>query len=131
MQTRYYTPSSIKRILKGLTHPTQSLLSLPAVTSTPSSPFASLPTDIANPSINSSSGLGFPQPMKTFRYRLPDPAGRKDLEYYRDPAHRGYLSYQLQGGQSPSLFFKRPGQVWEAPQKAVNTGAQKGENKIF
>ena len=40
---------------------------------------------------------------------LPDPAGRKDIEYYRDPAHRGYLSYQLEEGQGPSLFWKTPG----------------------
>ncbi|KAG5925640.1 hypothetical protein E4U42_004114 [Claviceps africana] len=45
-----------------------------------------------------------------FRYRLPDPTSREDLEYYRDPAHRGYLSYQLAPGQSPSLYFKVPGE---------------------
>ncbi|KJZ76851.1 hypothetical protein HIM_03728 [Hirsutella minnesotensis 3608] len=44
-----------------------------------------------------------------FRYRLPDPTSREDIEYYRDPAHRGYLSHQLQPGESPSLYFKVPG----------------------
>lgn len=44
-----------------------------------------------------------------FRYRLPDPVNRWDIEYYRDPAHRGYLSHQLQPGQSPSLYFGVPG----------------------
>ncbi|PTB65048.1 hypothetical protein BBK36DRAFT_1169827 [Trichoderma citrinoviride] len=44
-----------------------------------------------------------------FRYRLPDPTSRADIEYYRDPAHRGYLSHQLAPGQSPSLYFRVPG----------------------
>lgn len=41
-------------------------------------------------------------------YRLPDPTGRWEMEYYRDPAHRGYLSHMLQPGESPSLYFKVP-----------------------
>lgn len=44
-----------------------------------------------------------------FRYRLPDPTSREDIEYYRDPAHRGYLSHQLAPGESPSLYFRVPG----------------------
>lgn len=44
-----------------------------------------------------------------FRYRLPDPTSRADIEYYRDPAHRGYLSHQVAPGQSPSLYFRVPG----------------------
>ena len=43
-----------------------------------------------------------------YKYRLPDATGRKDIEYYRDPAHRGYLAYQVKRGQSPSLYFKPP-----------------------
>lgn len=42
-------------------------------------------------------------------YRLPDATGREDIEYYRDPAHRGYLSHKLKPGESPSLYFKVPG----------------------
>ena len=41
-------------------------------------------------------------------YRLPDPTSRFDIEYYRDPMHRGYLSKQLMPGQSPSLFHRVP-----------------------
>lgn len=48
--------------------------------------------------------------LAPFRYRLPDPTSRHDIEYYRDPAHRGYLSHQLAPGQSPSLYFKVPGE---------------------
>ncbi|PHH61616.1 hypothetical protein CDD81_8131 [Ophiocordyceps australis] len=43
-----------------------------------------------------------------FKSRLPDPTSREDIEYYRDPAHRGYLSGQLKPGESPSLYFKVP-----------------------
>lgn len=43
-----------------------------------------------------------------FRYRLPDPTKRRDIEYYRDPEHRGYLSHLLKPLESPSLFFRSP-----------------------
>lgn len=90
--TRYYTPFAIQRILRGKTHPTDSLLS----------------RNIDQG--NSLSGGG-----KSFVYRLPDPASRTDIEYYRDPARRGYLSYQLEEGEDPSLFFKAPSP--EGPRK--------------
>ncbi|KAF3351778.1 hypothetical protein VdG2_00149 [Verticillium dahliae VDG2] len=43
-----------------------------------------------------------------FLRRLPDPTSRREIEYYRDPAHRGYLSHLLKPGESPSLYFKVP-----------------------
>ncbi|RCI16736.1 hypothetical protein L249_2499 [Ophiocordyceps polyrhachis-furcata BCC 54312] len=43
-----------------------------------------------------------------FKYRLPDATSRRDIEYYRDPAHRGYLSHQLKPGESPSLYWDVP-----------------------
>ena len=46
---------------------------------------------------------------KRYRFRLPDPTSRKDLEYYRDSAHRGYLSHLVAEGHGPSLFFRTPG----------------------
>jgi len=97
--TRYYTKTAITRIRNGLTHPYTSLLSQ---------------------SIDDSS--------KQYRYRLPDPASRKDLEYYRDSAHRGYLSYQVQEGHSPSLFFKTPG-AGTVRKKTTKKAA--GENRIW
>lgn len=48
------------------------------------------------------------QMLVVWQNRLPDPVSRKTIEYYRDPAHRGYLSYQVGQGQGPSLFFKTP-----------------------
>lgn len=53
-----------------------------------------------------------------FLQRLPDPTSRKDIQYYRDPAHRGYLSYQVQEGEGPSLFHKPPKQITKAEAKA-------------
>lgn len=92
--TRYYTPSSVIRILQGKTDPINSLLSQPN-------------TRLHMPKFTS-NGIVKPEPKKVWQNRLPDPAGRKAIEYYRDPAHRGYLSYQVAEGQGPSLFFKAP-----------------------
>jgi large subunit ribosomal protein L15 len=98
--TRYYTKPSITRIMNGLTHPYTSLLSQS--------------TDDTH---------------KFFRYRLPDPASRKDIEYYRDPAHRGYLSYQVAEGHGPSLFFKTPGATTGPVKKKARKAV--GENKVW
>ncbi|KAI0103888.1 hypothetical protein GGR51DRAFT_549820 [Nemania sp. FL0031] len=85
--TRYYTKQAIKRLVEGksinTSHP--------------------LPT-----------GAEHVEPVlkevrqKGFFYRLPDPTSRSEMEYYRDPAHRGYLSHTLQPGESPSLYFTVP-----------------------
>lgn len=70
-----------------------------------------------------------------FKYRLPDPTSRKDIEYYRDPAHRGYLSYLVGEGQGPSLFFKTPGTGRvDTRKKVTSKGGKsivKGENRIW
>jgi large subunit ribosomal protein L15 len=71
---------ALKRVKQGLSHPFLSLMS-----------------------------KAEDESWQEYKYRLPDPAGRTDIEYYRDPAHRGYLSWQLQAGQGPSLFWKTPG----------------------
>lgn len=85
IQTRFYNKFAIRRIKAGLMDPIYSRLSPP------------LPVDAKA------------EPRPKYPYRLPDPASRKELEYYRDPAHRGYLSYMLEDGQGPSLFWKTPG----------------------
>lgn len=86
--TRYYTKDSIRRLVKGLSD--NSRTPLPVGKEYVAQELAKL-----------RSG--------PFKYRLPDPVNRWDIEYYRDPAHRGYLSYQLQPGESPSLYFRVPG----------------------
>lgn len=50
-------------------------------------------------------------------YRLPDPTSRWDMEYYRDPAHRGYLSSQVREGETPSLFWKVPSQRYRTKEE--------------
>ncbi|CAJ2506796.1 Uu.00g079820.m01.CDS01 [Anthostomella pinea] len=85
--TRYYTKQSIKRLVLG----------------------KSVNSDVPLP-----TGPEHVEPVleavrqKAFTYRLPDPTSRWDIEYYRDPAHRGYMSHTLQPGESPSLFFRVP-----------------------
>ncbi|KAH7041338.1 ribosomal protein L18e/L15P [Microdochium trichocladiopsis] len=85
--TRYYTKASITRLVQG----------------------KSINTDLPLP-----VGPEHVEPVLEkvrqggFFYRLPDPTSRWDIEYYRDPAHRGYLSHQLQPGESPSLYFRVP-----------------------
>lgn len=98
--TRFYTPFSIQRILRGRTHPINSILSQPPTLE------------------NAAAGGG-----KEFMYRLPDPTSRKDIEYYRDPAHRGYLSHQLKKGQDPSLFYKPQRTKKHLKQKKVKSDA--------
>ncbi|KAI1361593.1 ribosomal protein L18e/L15P [Xylaria arbuscula] len=85
--TRYYTKQAIRRLVEGKSVNT----SLP------------LPTgpEHVEPVLEAVRQRGF-------FYRLPDPTSRREIEYYRDPAHRGYLSHTLQPGESPSLYFKVP-----------------------
>jgi large subunit ribosomal protein L15 len=68
-----------------------------------------------------------------YKYRLPDATARKDIEYYRDPAHRGYLAYMMKQGESPSLFFKPPGEVKDRKKQSARRVAAKAsaDNKLF
>jgi large subunit ribosomal protein L15 len=102
--TRFYTKPAIKRLLKG-----ESISSFLPLVSQPASDAADRP----------------------FTYRLPDPTSRKDIEYYRDPAHRGYLSHLLEEGQGPSLFFRTPGTGIVRKRKVKAGGLVKGENRIW
>ncbi|RBR20701.1 uncharacterized protein FIESC28_05218 [Fusarium coffeatum] len=86
--TRYYTKLAIKRLLTGESVNTDK----------------PLPQGAEHVDTVLATARAAP-----FRYRLPDPTSREDIEYYRDPAHRGYLSHQLAPGESPSLYFKVPG----------------------
>lgn len=100
--TRYYTRQSIRRLVEG----------------------KSVNTDLPLPVGAEHVGPVLEQVrQRGFFYRLPDPTSRWDIEYYRDPAHRGYLSHLLKPGESPSLFFRVP------PSKLVKTKKQKTEKK--
>lgn len=88
--TRYYTKDSISRLLKG-----QSVNTVE-------------PLPVGEEHVERVLQEARESP---FLYRLPDPTSRWHIEYYRDPAHRGYLSHQLKPGESPSLYFKVPSEV--------------------
>lgn len=111
--TRYYTRASLQRILRGLTHPTLSNQSAEIAMGKTETPVEDTTRAVlaqeSRLQLQSSKLLG-PSP-RAYRYRLTDPASRKDIEYYRDPAHRGYMSWQLKEGEGPSLFFKSPEQI--------------------
>lgn len=85
--TRHFTRQALRRICKG-----ESDLSTEPMAIGPEHVEAAVKQARTNP----------------FRYRLPEPVSRRAIEYYRDPAHRGYLSHQVQPGESPSLFHKVP-----------------------
>ncbi|KAG9237739.1 ribosomal protein L18e/L15P [Amylocarpus encephaloides] len=111
--TRYYTKQSIKRLLKS-----ESESSFTPLSQTFSKAEAA--------SLTGSAGAAMP-----FTYRLPDPTSRKDLEYYRDPAHRGYLSHMLGKGQGPSLFFKAPGLGVKKRVKKVGADQAAEKNRLW
>ena len=100
IMTRYYTAASIRRILRGESDANTPLPNtFPALATT---------TTTTTTSSSGNSSQKKRKPETTFRYRVPDPSSRKDIEYYRDPAHRGYLSHLVPAGEGPSLFFKVP-----------------------
>jgi large subunit ribosomal protein L15 len=113
--TRYYTKHSIRRLLRGESE----------------SSFLPLGMDSA-PEATAESESPILSAVRGFKYRLPDPTSRKDIEYYRDPAHRGYLSHLVEEGQGPSLFFKVPGTGAARKKKVVKAGGMaKGENRLW
>ncbi|KOC11908.1 putative oxidoreductase [Aspergillus flavus AF70] len=96
--TRFYTKSAIARIMRREMHPFVS---------------TAWTKESGSEGLNNAEGaenLTESAIMKEmgFQYRLPDPTKRKDIEYYRDPAHRGYLSHLLKPMEGPSLFFRSP-----------------------
>lgn len=103
IMTRYYTKESIRRLVAGKS--VNTALPLP------------VGAEHVEPVLDQMRKKGF-------SYRLPDPTSREDIEYYRDPAHRGYLSHQLSPGESPSLFFRVP------PSKIAKQKKQKSEKKL-
>lgn len=86
--TRFYSEFAVKKILKGEMDPIHSQQS-------------KIQIQGGEPEVQGAS-------TTPYRYRLPDPVRRKDLEYYRDAAKRGYLSHTVKEGHGPSLYFKNP-----------------------
>lgn len=112
--TRFYTRKTITRVVKNETHPFVSVAWTAASGSEALHKAAGLPADLTEASILKKMG---------FRYRLSDPTHRRDIEYYRDPAHRGYLSHLLDRLEGPSLFFR-------SPELRKSTASVKKEKKL-
>ncbi|KAI1373008.1 hypothetical protein F4677DRAFT_456228 [Hypoxylon crocopeplum] len=109
IMTRYYTKQAISRLVQGKSFHTDKPL--------PTGP------EHVEPVLEQVR-------QKGFFYRLPDPTSRWDIEYYRDPAHRGYLSHTLQPGESPSLFFRVPPSQL-SKQKKKQKGVQQEDTKLW
>lgn len=62
--------------------------------------------------------------------KIPDASSRKDREYYRDPAHRGYLAHTLKGNEAPSLYFKEVQTKVENPE-AIRKKQLAEANRLF
>lgn len=118
--TRFYTPFAIKKIIRSEMDPIHSLQSRIA-----------LLEDSAEGAEESAKSTQREQ--RSYRFRLPDPTSRKDLEYYRDSAHRGYLSHLVEEGHGPSLFFKTPGMGLKDSKKMVNKAkkTQGADNRLW
>lgn len=119
--TRYYTPFAIRKILRGEMDPIHSLQSR---------------IQMAPIEAEGAEGVAqaVEQERQKLRYRLPDPTSRKDLEYYRDSAHRGYLSHLVEEGHGPSLFFKTPGMGRVGRKMVTSKGGKsmaKAENRVW
>jgi len=129
--TRYYTRPAIERVLKGHSHPFKSLQSRVFAFENNNNTLEEEVQDKAGDGDVQVSPLGA-LAKQGFRYRLPDPTSRKDLEYYRDPAHRGYLAYTVAEGQGPSLFFRTPSPDKVDPKKeAARKGVRASENRVW
>jgi len=119
--TRYYTDFAVKKIRKGEMDPIHSLQSR-IVLAPESEEGAEAAADALE------------EEKRRYRFRLPDPTSRKALEYYRDSAHRGYLSHMVAEGHGPSLFFKTPGMGKKLGRKTTRAGGQAasgGENRLW
>ena len=138
MTTRYYTKWAIEKIIKGKMDPMVSLQSnavMPEPTAITTTTSSDISDDSSTP-IDQPSLASAPTTITTYRpiyqHRLPDATSRKAIEYYRDPKHRGYLSYQVDKGQGPSLFFKTPHQgIVKKRIKGVGKVRGVSENRVW
>ncbi|KAH9828902.1 hypothetical protein Tdes44962_MAKER02331 [Teratosphaeria destructans] len=120
--TRYYTEFAVKKIRKGEMDPIHSLQSrlLPV-------------PDSEDGAVHAADAMV--EERRKYKYRLPDPTSRKDIEYYRDDAKRGYLSYTVAKGHGPSLFFRTPNTGRRVSRKSGGGGGGGsggvGENRVW
>ena len=127
--TRFYTRYAIKRIRAGKTAPYVSMKWDPEAMGNEALQEDAQRIGLGSDPAQRVKGLGF-------QYRLPDPTSRKDLEYYRDPAKRGYLAHTVKEGETPSLYHKKPATEWEGAerdrkQKEAKKAAELAVNRIW
>jgi len=67
------------------------------------------------------------------KHRLANPTSRKDLEYYRNPDNRGYLTGIIKPDYNPrSLFFKHPKEALKARQrKKTQVKTQEARDRLW
>ncbi|MBE7181520.1 MAG: mitochondrial large ribosomal subunit protein uL15m, partial [Terriglobus roseus] len=132
VMTRYYTPFAVRRIMRGEMSPIASVDAVggPLETITPMSTVVPLDAAEAEASPDAPKEVRIPE-LPPFKYRLPDPTGRRDIEYYRDPAHRGYLVHKVKEGEGPSLFFRRPGAKTKKTAAEAERKKDTSENKLW
>ena len=119
--TRFYTPFAIRKIMGHAMDPIHSLQS--RIQMAPEGQEGA-----------KAAAEALVVERKKYPFRLPDPTSRKDLEYYRDAAHRGYLSHMVEEGHGPSLFFKTPGMGRVDRRKVTGKGGKsvaKAENRVW
>lgn len=137
--TRFYSAESINRIIHKQTHPyhsiqwrgfSQSLQSLspPARVrrQTASENEAKAQAAAEAERLAAAANQDIPQ---GYIHRLPDATGRKDIEYYRDPARRGYLSYTVKANEGPSLFFRTAKENARLQARLKKPGKRTGDGK--
>ena len=128
--TRYYTRWAIQKIVAGKMDPMVSLRAEPiAMLTTPATPKGE-EDDAAGkePGIIANT----PQPQTQYPLRLPDAISRKAIEYYRDPAHRGYLAHTVEEGRGPSLYHRPPNERAALERAAQARSRRKiEENRIW
>ncbi|KAJ5291568.1 54S ribosomal protein L10 [Penicillium angulare] len=111
--TRFYTRSAIRHIMANESHPFISLQwnaesGSKALLQAEAKGAQQASEAEAGPEAGAVVDEQAVMKAKGYAYRLPDPARRRDIEYYRDPAHRGYLAHLLKPAEGPSLFFRSP-----------------------
>ena len=97
--TRFYSPTAIKRVLRGETHPTISLQAPPSLVAlTSQTPAVKIPSPIlsalqtaAEDKKREAMTAVMKQVADKYKYRLPDATSRKDIEYYRDPDRKSVV----------------------------------------
>ena len=84
----------MERVRKGVMHPYISLRWDPIA--------------IGNKALLPAEGAGVTREERVtglgYQFRLPDPASRKELEYYRDGKNRGYLSHLVGEGDFLEVY---------------------------